>query len=86
MKQLTARRDMRLRLPAAGQRHQARLGGQAGAGASKVKIAENGEVLVRSAAMLKEYHRRPDATAESSDSEGYFHRATTAGLFDSDGH
>jgi long-chain acyl-CoA synthetase len=50
-----------------------------------VKIAENGEVLVRSAAMLKEYHRRPDATAESIDSEGYFHTGD-AGLFDSDGH
>ncbi|MET0682769.1 MAG: AMP-binding protein [Casimicrobiaceae bacterium] len=51
----------------------------------EVKIAENGEVLVRSAAMLKEYHRRPDATAESIDSEGYFHTGD-AGLFDSDGH
>ena len=30
----------------------------------EVKIAENGEVLVRSRAMLKEYYRRPDATAE----------------------
>ena len=51
----------------------------------EVKIAENGEVLVRSAAMLKEYHRRPDATAESIDSEGYFHTGD-AGIFDSDGH
>ena len=30
----------------------------------EVKIADNGEVLVRSAAMLKEYYKRPDATAE----------------------
>ena len=35
--------------------------------------------------MLKEYHRRPDATAESIDSEGYF-RTGDAGIFDADGH
>jgi len=51
----------------------------------EVKIAENGEVLVRSAAMLKEYYKRPDATAESIDAEGYFHTGD-AGLFDGDGH
>jgi len=51
----------------------------------EVKIAENGEVLVRSAAMLKEYYRRPDATAEAIDSDGYFHTGD-AGLFDADGH
>ena len=39
----------------------------------EVKIGENGEGLVRSAAMLKEYHRRPDATAESIDA-GEAHR------------
>ena len=51
----------------------------------EVKIADSGEVLVRSAAMLKEYHRRPDATAESIDAEGYFHTGD-AGIFDADGH
>jgi long-chain acyl-CoA synthetase len=51
----------------------------------EVKIADNGEVLVRSAAMLKGYYKRPDATAESIDGEGYFHTGD-AGLFDSDGH
>jgi long-chain acyl-CoA synthetase len=51
----------------------------------EVKIAESGEVLVRSAAMLKEYHRRPDATAESIDGDGYFHTGD-AGIFDVDGH
>jgi len=51
----------------------------------EVKIADNGEVLVRSDAMLKEYHRRPDATAESIDGDGYFHTGD-AGLFDADGH
>jgi len=51
----------------------------------EVKIGDNGEVLVRSAAMLKEYHRRPDATAESLDDQGYF-RTGDAGVFDADGH
>jgi len=51
----------------------------------EVKIAENGEVLVRSAAMLKEYYKRPDATAESIDDDGYFHTGD-AGIFDGDGH
>ncbi len=51
----------------------------------EVKIADNGEVLVRSAAMLKEYYRRPDATAEVFDEQGYF-RTGDAGFFDPDGH
>jgi long-chain acyl-CoA synthetase len=51
----------------------------------EVKIGDNGEVLVKSAAMLKEYHRRPDATAESIDENGYF-RTGDAGVFDADGH
>ena len=51
----------------------------------EVRIADNGEVLVRGAAMLKEYYKRPDATAESIDSQGYFHTGD-AGFFDEDGH
>jgi long-chain acyl-CoA synthetase len=50
----------------------------------EVKIADNGEVLVRSKAMLKEYYKRPDATAESIDADGYFHTGD-AGFFDQDG-
>jgi len=50
-----------------------------------VKIADNGEVLVKSAAMLREYYKRPDATAEVFDTEGYFHTGD-AGFFDQDGH
>ncbi len=50
-----------------------------------VRIADNGEVLVKSAAMLKEYYKRPDATAEVFDEKGYF-RTGDAGFFDSDGH
>ena len=51
----------------------------------EVKIADNGEVLVRGAMVLKEYYKRPDATAESIDSAGYFHTGD-AGVFDADGH
>ena len=39
----------------------------------EVRIADNGEVLVRGPMLLKEYYKRPDATAESIDADGYFH-------------
>ena len=51
----------------------------------QVKLAENGEVLVKSKAMLKEYFRRPEATREVIDADGWFHTGD-AGWFDSDGH
>jgi len=50
-----------------------------------VRISEQGEVLVKSAAMLREYYKRPDATAEVFDAGGYF-RTGDAGFFDPDGH
>jgi len=50
----------------------------------EVKIADSGEVLVRGPMLLKEYYKRPDATAESIDAEGYFHTGD-AGLFDAGG-
>lgn len=51
----------------------------------EVKLATNGEVLVKSAATMHTYYKRPDATAEVIDAEGYFHTGD-AGLFDSEGH
>jgi long-chain acyl-CoA synthetase len=51
----------------------------------EVKIADNGEILVRGPMLLKEYYKRPDATAEAIDAEGYFHTGD-AGFFDDDGH
>jgi long-chain acyl-CoA synthetase len=51
----------------------------------EVKIADSGEVLVRGEVLLKEYYKRPDATAESIDAQGYFHTGD-AGFFDEDGH
>jgi long-chain acyl-CoA synthetase len=51
----------------------------------EVRIAGNGEVLVRGPCLLKEYYKRPDATAESMDADGFFHTGD-AGIFDADGH
>ncbi|HXV08309.1 MAG TPA: AMP-binding protein [Burkholderiales bacterium] len=51
----------------------------------EVQLAADGEVLVRSRAMLKEYYKRPDATAEVFDEKGFF-RTGDAGFFDQDGH
>jgi long-chain acyl-CoA synthetase len=39
----------------------------------ELKIADNGEVLLRGVSVLKEYYKRPDATAEVIDEQGYFH-------------
>ncbi|MGE5089433.1 MAG: AMP-dependent synthetase/ligase [Candidatus Levyibacteriota bacterium] len=39
----------------------------------ELRIADGGEVLVRGPMLLKEYYKRPDATAESIDAAGYFH-------------
>jgi len=49
-----------------------------------VKIAANGEVMARGPMLLKEYYKRPDATAESIDAEGWFHTGD-AGYFDDAG-
>ncbi|MBV8622975.1 MAG: AMP-binding protein [Herbaspirillum sp.] len=51
----------------------------------EVRIDDNGEVLVRSPGLMKEYFKRPEATAEAIDANGYFHTGD-AGFFDSDGH
>jgi long-chain acyl-CoA synthetase len=51
----------------------------------ELKIADSGEVLLRGAMLLKEYYKRPDATAESIDAEGWFHTGD-AGLIDTGGH
>jgi non-ribosomal peptide synthetase component E (peptide arylation enzyme) len=50
-----------------------------------VTLADNGEVLVKSSAMLTGYYKRPDATAEVIDEQGYFHTGD-AGIFDAEGH
>ena len=50
----------------------------------QVRIADSGEVLVKCAALLKEYYKRPDATAEVLDQNGWFHTGD-AGLIDAAG-
>ncbi len=50
----------------------------------ELKIAADGEVLVRGPMLLKEYYKRADATAESIDDDGYF-RTGDAGIFDGAG-
>jgi long-chain acyl-CoA synthetase len=51
----------------------------------ELRIADNGEVLLRGRMLLKEYYKRPDATAESIDTDGWFHTGD-AGLIDAGGH
>jgi long-chain acyl-CoA synthetase len=51
----------------------------------ELRIADDGEVLVRGVAVLKEYYRRPDATAEVLDADGFFHTGD-AGVLDAGGH
>ncbi|RKJ98227.1 AMP-dependent synthetase/ligase [Alicycliphilus denitrificans] len=57
--------------------------GQAAPGI-ELKLADNGEVLVKGVAVLKEYYKRPDATAEVIDASGYFHTGD-AGVIDANG-
>ena len=58
--------------------------GQAAPGI-ELKIADNGEVLVKGVSVLKVYYKRPDATAEVIDENGYF-KTGDAGVLDPDGH
>jgi long-chain acyl-CoA synthetase len=51
----------------------------------QIKLTDAGEVLVKSPGMFKEYYKRPDATAEVFDAEGWYHTGD-AGYFDPDGH
>ena len=50
-----------------------------------IRIADNGEVLVKGPMLLKAYYKRPDATAESINAQGYF-MTGDAGFLDEDGH
>ncbi len=51
----------------------------------EIKIADNGEILVKGPTLMKEYYNRPDATAESINADGYF-MTGDAGFIDADGH
>ena len=51
----------------------------------EIRIADNGEILVKGPMLLKEYYKRPDATVESINADGYF-MTGDAGFIDADGH
>ncbi|WP_246004679.1 AMP-dependent synthetase/ligase [Plasticicumulans acidivorans] len=51
----------------------------------EVRIADSGEVLVRSKGTFHSYYKRPDDTAEAKDAEGWLHTGD-AGYFDDEGH
>ncbi len=51
----------------------------------EIQVADNGEILVRSPGLLKEYYKNPDATAEVKTAEGWYHTGD-AGFLDAHGH
>jgi long-chain acyl-CoA synthetase len=51
----------------------------------EIKVADNGEILVKSPGLLKEYFKNPQATAEVLTADGWYH-TSDAGFIDSHGH
>ncbi|HRP29435.1 MAG TPA: AMP-binding protein, partial [Burkholderiaceae bacterium] len=51
----------------------------------EIRLAENGEILVRSPGLLKEYYKNPDATAEVLTPDGWYHTGD-AGFIAASGH
>jgi long-chain acyl-CoA synthetase len=51
----------------------------------EIKVADNGEILVKSPGLLKEYFKNPKATAEVLTPDGWYH-TSDAGFIDVHGH
>jgi long-chain acyl-CoA synthetase len=51
----------------------------------QIKVADNGEILVKSPGLLKEYYKNPTATAEVLTADGWYHTGD-AGFLDAGGH
>ncbi|MBL8385111.1 MAG: AMP-binding protein [Burkholderiales bacterium] len=51
----------------------------------ELRIADNGELLIKSPGLLKEYYKNPAATAEVLTNDGWYHSGD-AGIIDHDGH
>ncbi|MGE0498136.1 MAG: long-chain fatty acid--CoA ligase [Ramlibacter sp.] len=51
----------------------------------EIRVADNGEILVKSPGLLKEYYKNPAATAEVLTADGWYH-TSDAGFLDAQGH
>ena len=51
----------------------------------EIKLTDSGEILIRSPGLLKEYYKNPEATAEVSSADGWYHTGD-AGFMDAAGH
>ncbi|KQM70144.1 long-chain fatty acid--CoA ligase [Xylophilus sp. Leaf220] len=51
----------------------------------EIKVADNGEILVKSAGLLRAYYKNPEATAEVLTADGWY-RTSDAGFLDAGGH
>jgi len=51
----------------------------------QIRVADNGEIMVKSPGLLKEYYKNPAATAEVLTADGWYHTGD-AGFLDASGH
>jgi long-chain acyl-CoA synthetase len=51
----------------------------------EIRVAESGEILIRSPGLFQSYYKNPEATAEAKTNDGWFHTGD-AGYVDQDGH